>query len=265
MEREAIGRAARLLVEARSDKRRIDALPTELRPTGLAEAYAIQAASLAGILEDAGGGQRLGRKIGCTNAAAQAQLNQNEPFRGALLSPFVHASPATLPADAFFIRMLEPEIAFRLGRDLPAANAPYDAASVKSAIATVMPAIEIVDSRFSDWTTAGGPQLIADNACAGHWVHGTKSPDVEAIDFANHPISISLNGELKERGSSGNALGSSLNALAWLANDLARYGQGLAAGELVTTGTCTSVIPAEKGDVGVADFGALGQVSVSFT
>ncbi|MDP6707843.1 MAG: fumarylacetoacetate hydrolase family protein [Alphaproteobacteria bacterium] len=265
MERELVDRAAALLLEARSEGLRIPGLPENLKPTDVESAYAIQAATLAAILEDAGGGTFVGRKIGATNVTAQEQLGLSEPFHGILMSAFVHQSPAELPADAFFMRVLEPEIAFRLGADLPASGAPYDAAAVKPAIATVMGAIEVVDSRYSSWTTVGGLQLIADNASAGHWLHGEEFENLDIIDYASQPVSLTLNAEVVQEGSTGNALGSPLNALAWLANDVARLGQGLRAGELITTGTCTVVVPAEAGDRASADFGPLGPVRVRFT
>ena len=264
MTQEKAVQAAAMLVEARRHGQRIEGFPEDLRPNDLAEAYAIQAASLDGILVSGGGGSAVGYKIGCTNETAQAQLGLDEPFAGVLMSPFLHASPATLAADDLFMRVLEPEIAFRLGEDLAPDDAPYDAASVKPAIATVMGAIEVVDSRYAEWTTIGGLHLVADNAAAGHWVYGGESSDVAAIDYARHPVVLSLNGEVRERGVAGNALGSSLNALAWLANDMAKRGQGLSAGQLVTTGTTTAVVPAEAGDLAVADFGPLGEVSVKF-
>jgi 2-keto-4-pentenoate hydratase len=265
MRQELIERAAALLLEARASGAQIPGLPESLKPTDPESAYAIQAATLAAILESAGGGAIVGRKIGATNETAQTQLGLTEPFHGVLMSTFVHASPAEISTEEMFMRVLEPEIAFRLGADLPAAGAPYDAASVRPAIAAVMGAIEVVDSRYSSWTTVGGLQLIADNASAGHWLHGAESADLDVIDYASQPVALSLNGEVRQEGTTGNALGSSLAALAWLANDLARLGQSLVAGELVTTGTCTVVVAAEKGDAASADFGPLGRVEVAFT
>ena len=255
--------AAGRLVAARRTRRPVDSALADGAPADLDEAYAIQAASLEAILADAGGA-RIGYKIGCSSEAAQKLLGLDAPFHGALLSTYAHASPARLAADALHIRVLEPEIAFRLGADLPAGGAPYDAVSVRPAIAAVMGAIEVVDSRFVDWLTAGALNLVADNASAGHWVYGAESADVGAINYETHPVVLSLNGEVRERGVAGNALGSSLKALTWLANELATRGGGLRAGDLVTTGTCTAVIPAEKGDTATADFGVLGQVTVAF-
>lgn len=257
--------AAGLLLRARAERRRIPApLPARVAPEGLAEAYAIQDASLPAILSYAGGGRPVGRKIGCTNPTAQAQLGIPGPFHGRLLSPYVWESPARVPAELFFMRILEPEFAFRLGRDLPASEAPYTAETVRSAIAAVLPALEIVDSRWSDWTVAGALHLIADNGSNGGWVRGPETTDLSGIDFSSHPTSISLNGELQHRGSAANVLGSPLNALAWLAGELAVAGQPLRAGDWISTGTTTVVVPAEKGDRAVADFGALGLVEVAF-
>jgi len=259
MDRTRIEEGARRLAAARRTGEPVASALVSGAPADLDEAYAIQAASLAGI-----GGRPIGYKIGCTNESAQALLGLDAPFHGRLLADFAQASPGRLDADAMRIRILEPEIAFRLGRDLPAAGAPYDAASVRPAVAAVMGAVEVVDTRYLDWMTVGAFNLIADNASAGHWVHGPESTDVGAIDYEAHPVALSLNGELRERGVAGNALGSSLNALAWLANELVKRGGMLRAGELVTTGTCTKVIPAAKGDLVSADFGRLGRVEVTF-
>jgi 2-keto-4-pentenoate hydratase len=257
--------AAGLLLRARAERRRIPApLPAKVAPEGLAGAYAIQEASIPAILSYAGGGRPVGRKVGCTNPTAQAQLGIASPFHGRLLSPYVWESPARVPAELFFMRILEPEFAFRLGRDLPAAGAPYTAETVRPAVAAVMPALEIVDSRWADWTTAGALHLIADNGSNGGWVRGPETTDLGAVDFSNHATSISLNGELRHRGSAANVLGNPLNALAWLATELAGAGQALKAGDYVSTGTTTVVVPAEKGDEAVADFGALGRAALAF-
>ena len=82
----------------------------------------------------------------------------------------MYDGPATLAADDFFMRVIGPEFAFEMGEDLPPRGAPYDADRVAKAVKAVLPAVEIVDSRYDDWTTIGDPSLIADNACTGAWV-----------------------------------------------------------------------------------------------
>jgi len=264
MASERVKAAAERLAAARRRRRPIRVALARSEPADLDEAYAIQAASLPLILADAGGGRTIGYKIGCTNESAQRLLGLDAPFHGALLSPFAHRGPARIEAKSMAIRILEPEIAFRIGQNLLAASTPWSAATVRPAVAAVMGAIEVVDTRYRDWKTVGALNLIADDASAGHWVAGAESRNVGAVDYERHPVVLSLNGQVRERGVAGNALGSSLNALAWLANELNARGGALRSGDLVTTGTCTAVIPAERGDVAVADFGTLGTVEVAF-
>jgi len=256
-------RAAASLAEVRRTGVRIDGLPDGLKPTSLAEAYAIQDAYVPMILE-LSGGTRAGYKAGATAEAPQQMFGLEAPFRGVLLTPFIHQSPAEIPADACFMRVLEAEFAFRMADDLPPAAAPYDLDAVAGAVGALLTSIEVVDLRYSTGMQAGGLQVIADNGGGGHWVQGNEVADWSAIDLDDYPVSLSINGTVVQQGNSANVLGNPLNSLAWLANDLCMAGGGLRAGDIVTTGTCTAPTPAEPGDEAVADFGDLGQVTVRF-
>ncbi len=256
--------AAGLLLRALRDRTRMDALPEIYRPRDEAEAYEIQDRFVAGMLAELGG-EIVGYKAGCTNVTAQRQLGLSSPFAGPLLSTFVRTSPAEISAEDGFMRMIEAEIGFRLGQDLADTGTPYTALTVRPALAAAFGAIEVVDSRYDDWTSAGAPQLIADNVCTGFWVHGEESADFSAIDLADHLVQVRRNGNLAEQGSSANVLDNPLNVVAWLANHLIGRGSCLKAGHLITTGTMIAVNGAEKGDNIEADFGALGTVEVSFT
>jgi 2-keto-4-pentenoate hydratase len=254
-------RAAALLMEARRGSR-LAALPDDCRPDNEADAYGIQDRYVALMLAEHGG-HIVGYKAGCTNVTAQRQLGLSSPFAGPLCSFFVMTSPADISADAGFMRMIEAEIGFRLDRDLPDTGTPYTAESVRPALGTAFGAIEVVDSRYEDWTTAGAPQLIADNACTGFWLYGEESADFEPIDLTGHPVQVTRNGQRAEQGSSANVLGNPLNVAAWLANHLISRGDCLRSGQLITTGTMIAVNGAEKGDRIAADFGALGIVEVN--
>jgi len=264
MDDATVARAAAALLAARARMTPLAALPADCRPDNEVDAYRIQAAYVDRLLAVAPDGRRVGFKAGCTNETAQVQLGLSAPFRGMLLSSFVRESPAEIASADGFMRMIEAEVAFRLGADLAPQAAPLDAASVRAAVAAAMPAIEVVDSRYADWTTAGAPQLIADNGCTGFWVHGAEVRALSAIDFADLPVQVWRNGVAAEQGNSANVLGNPLNSLAWLANHLPAYGLSLRAGDLVTTGTTIAVNAAEAGDEVMADFGPLGQVSVRF-
>jgi 2-keto-4-pentenoate hydratase len=262
-----INRAADLLMGARLERRRMAALPDDCRPRDEAEAYQVQDRFVDRLLSEHGAGDGssiIGYKAGCTNVTAQQQLGLSSPFAGPLLTALALTSPAEISVEAGFMRMIEAEIGFRLGRDLPAGGAPYDAASVRPALAAAFGAIEVVDSRYEDWTTAGAPQLIADNVCMGFWVYGAETTDIDSLDLAGHVVQVRRNGADAEQGSGANVLGNPLNSAAWLANHLCARGTALKAGQLITTGTMIAVNGAEKGDVVEADFGTLGTVAVSF-
>jgi 2-keto-4-pentenoate hydratase len=263
MRADAVGDAANALIGARTSGQRLDALPKHARPDNEADAYAVQDAYVERLMS-VHGASIIGYKVGCTNRSAQRQLGLDAPFRGILLSAFTHYSPAEIPAGDGFMRMIEAEIGFRLGRDLPPDGAPYDAFTVSGAVAETLPAIEVVDSRYCDWTTVGANHLIADNAAAGFWVYGDAVPGLGGIEPENHPVRVHRNGVAAESGNTSEVLGSPLNVLAWLANHLAEYKKSLSAGDVVTTGTTIAVNPAEQGDIVVADFGSLGSVSVRF-
>jgi 2-keto-4-pentenoate hydratase len=73
-----------------------------------------------------------------------------------------------------------------------------------------------------------------------------------------------VNGHLHREGNGSAVLGHPLNALTWLANQLSSQGQGLKAGQYVTTGVTMEVYMGQRGDRILADFGALGVVSLAF-
>jgi len=52
--------------------------------------------------------------------------------------------------------------------------------------------------------------------------------------------------------------------LEWTANHLLAHGDGLRAGEFVTTGTCTGVMLVARGETWFGDFAELGRVEVRF-
>lgn len=255
--------AADFLAELRFTGRSEENFPSELRPRDLASGYAIQKA-LAERLLARYGGRHVGYKIACTNKSAQRLLNTNAPVFGRLFSSFVYASPARLNGNKFAVRGIEAEFAFKIARDVPSTDIQHTAQTVAEYIGTALPAIELVGHRFSDWSKFDAPTLIADNAVHQAWIPGAAVSDWHDLELANHTVQLTVNGEVKLTGRGRNVLGHPLNALAWLANELPRWGRSLKAGEFVTTGTCTDVYAAEANDEIRVDFGVLGSVELKF-
>ncbi|WP_416898696.1 MAG: 2-keto-4-pentenoate hydratase [Minwuia sp.] len=254
--------AARALMEARSNAARIPRLPEGLAPADPEGGYAIQKVHRKLLGEKLG--RQIGWKIGCTNPTAQAHIGIDEPFYGGVFEKMAQASPATFAASGLFMTVIEAEIGFRLKDDLPAAAAPYDPDSVADAIDYAMPCIEIVDSRYDDWTTIGAPHIIADNGSHGAWVHGAPVADWRDHDLSEIEVLLTCNGETVREGNGFAVMGNPINPLTWLANVRAVYArEGLKAGDYISTGTTIDVYPAKAGDVLKADFGPLGAVELT--
>jgi len=253
-----VERAVAALWEAEAKHRALPGLPSDTRPTNLREAYAIQDRFAAKL------GRPIGYKIAYINPAVQKQLGIPSPMFGRPIEGRVATSPARLDPARFFNLLVETEFSFRMARALPASRAPFELAQVVDAVGAVIPSIELADTRFADWRKIAPLDAVADNAVGSHWVGGTPRADFRALDLAALEAVTYVNGREATRGRGANVIGSPLAALHWLANELARWGRGLEAGELVTTGCCADVLELAPGDVAEADFGVLGRVRVEF-
>ena len=255
MSKAAIGKAADILWRARLHCQRLDRLPDDCRPTTLDDGYAIQDAMAASC-----GQATFGWKIAATSAAGQKHIGVSEPLGGRLFADFILKSGALLPALPMLMRVMEAEFAFRMGRNLDPRPAPYTQAEVCAAVADMHIAIEVPDGRFERFAEAGPPQIAADDAYASWFVLGPKVPGWEKIDLPKHPVRVLKNGKVAAEGSGAAVLGDPRIALTWLANDRAKRGIGLKAGDIITTGTCIKPLDVMPNDKIVADFGELGRV-----
>jgi 2-keto-4-pentenoate hydratase len=255
LDKDQIAAASRALVQHWRDGTKLDALEPPLRPQTRAEGYAVQAAL---------SGKLFGWKIAATSEAGQKHINVAGPMAGRILSDTIIADGGAASMKGNAMRVGEPEFCFRMGRDLAPRPAPYGVDEVLAAVDTLHPAIEIPDSRFADFASAGEAQLIADNACAHLFVLGAPTiANWRAMDLVEERPEITLRGQ-RYIGHGKNVLGDPRVALTWLANELSGLGVTLKAGEIVTTGTCHPPLPIQAGDVFAVDFGVLGKVSVRF-
>jgi len=231
-------------------------LPDSCRPRSLKEGYAAQA-----MLEEVSGSTSLGWKIAATNVTGQTHIGVDGPIGGRLLAAKVVHGDKPVPISGNFMRVAEAEFAFVLGRDIPAREQEYTTQEMLDCIESLHPAIELPDSRFQDFASAGGPQLAADNACAGWFMLGESADDGwRDMDLAAQPVALSINDRQVTSGHGADVLGGPLVALAWLANSHALRGCGLAAGDIVTTGVCGKPCAIGAGDAVCANFGSLGRV-----
>lgn len=239
---------------------RVAALPAPLRPDTRDEGYAIQKRLEAHTRQPL-----YGWKIAATSPAGQQHIGVDGPLAGRLLHEQVRESGPELSLASNHMKVAEPEFAFRMGRTLAPRAAPYATEEVMAAVAALHPAIELPDSRYEDFAQVGAAQLIADNACAHQFVLGPTAPaHWRSQDLAAHVVTGSVTGKLKREGKGANVLGDPRIALTWLANELSALGIALAAGQIVTTGTCVVPLPIAPGDHVSADFGTFGKIALRF-
>ncbi len=237
----------------------MDDLPPGLNPITRADGYAIQAG-----FERYSSAPRYGWKIAATSIAGQRHIGVDGPLAGRLLAERIYRDGATVSIAGNRMRVAEPEFAFRFGRDLPPRAEPYAAGEVMGAVSSLHLTLELPDSRFADFASAGGPALIADNACAHDLVVGPAvATDWRTLTLAAHRVSANVAGRYRREGGGANVLGDPCAALAWLVNELSGLGIGVRRGELVTTGACVKPMEIVEGDRVMADFGALGSVRVT--
>jgi 2-keto-4-pentenoate hydratase len=259
MNQEDMHAACALLYRHWAEGTQLEALPPALVPAGRAEAYRVQA-----LLEGYSQAPLYGWKIAATSIAGQRHIGVDGPLAGRILAERVIADGDACPLGNNLMKVAELEFAFRMGRDLPPRAEPYSREEVLAAALTLHPAIEIPDSRFRQFETAGLAQLVADNACAHRFVLGpAATADWRWLDLAAHTGCMLRNDVVAENGIGSNVLGDPRIALTWLANELSAHGETLKAGQVVTTGTCVKPVPLAQGDRFDGDLGVLGRVSVS--
>jgi 2-keto-4-pentenoate hydratase len=260
LDKEKIIAASRVLHQHWRAGTKLGGLDATLRPRDRLEGYAIQAE-----LERTSSQELFGWKIAATSEAGQKHINVPGPMAGRILAETVIADGGSASMAGNEMAVAEPEFAFRMGRDLPPRSSPYSVAEVLDAVATLHPAIELPDSRYADFVSAGEAQIVADNACAHLFVLGQPTTaDWRALDLIEERPVTTLRGK-QYIGHGKNVLGDPRVALTWLANELRQLGVTLRTGEVVTTGTCHPPLPIQPGDHVACDFGVLGKVSVGLT
>ena len=155
------GGAAAILWQNWQHRTRIDELPLDCRPADRAAGYSAQRE-----LVRFSGEPVVGWKIAATSAAGQKHIGVDGPLAGPLLANRVLENGATVSLDGNIMRVAEAEFAFKFRSSMRKRANPYTLDEVLAAVESLHPAIEVPDSRYSDFARVGAPQLIADTACA---------------------------------------------------------------------------------------------------
>jgi len=257
--REAMVSGARLedlaerLLRAIRERTPIAPLTVEHPDLSVEEAYRVQDL----VVEALGG--REAAKLGLTSKAKQQQMHVDSPL-SAWLVPGSRLEPGEPLVVADLIQpRVEPEIAFVLGRDLAG---PTTIAHVLAATERVVPALDVLDSRFEGYMFTL-PDVIADNGSAARFAVGGPGAGIDGIDLRLSGCVLEKNGHLVATAAGAAVLDHPAAAVAWFAGELPRRGRSLEAGTTVLAGALTAAVVVELGDLVRATFDRIGTVEVT--
>ena len=249
---------AELLADLRRQGRQQSGLDPALTPPDTETAYRV-----ARMVEEELGWEVAGWKIAATNAKMQHALRTDSPIYGRVYAPNIRPSPVAVDYPTLCSPIPEVEYEARLGENLPPRREPYVIEEVTAAVASLHPGIELAECRFShDDRFPPLPAILADGSGGSSIIYGPAIEDWRDRDVAGQDVVLYRNGEKVRSGTAAEALGHPMKPLTWLANELSRTGIGLEAGQTVSTGTLTGMLRPARGDTYLADFGALGQVTL---
>lgn len=229
-----------------------------LGPADGAGAYAVQ--DINTRFWGSQGRRIVGRKIGLTAKAVQAQLGVDQPDYGVLFADMEIADGGVLPVSRVLQPKAEAEVALILKSDLTMPDPSR--ADIVAATQCAVAAIEIVDSRIADWKISFA-DTVADNGSSAFFVLGQDHRPLEGLDLYTCGMVLERNGEISSLGAGAACLGHPLDAAAWLARVMVTNGSPLRAGDIVLTGALGPMVAISAGDRLEARIGGLGSVSFS--
>jgi 2-keto-4-pentenoate hydratase len=245
---------AEALATARRQQRPADAAPLESLLQEPEQAYEVQDA--------------VARSLGWFDGPVARHWKSGGPSRTA---PLTHAglppqqvwsSPADARSAPFNLRLIEAEIALRLARDVPPADArAIDPAAAHQWLDGMAVSIEIVDSRWQQARTAGALLKLADQQSHGALVLGAWQP-FAARDWAQQSCSVQIGGAAAQTFRGTHSLGDPAWLLPIWLRHLTRHGATVPKGTIVTTGTWCGLLDAHQGDRVRAVFDGIGEAEV---
>lgn len=247
------------LAQAERSREPIAPLTAAYPDIDVVDAYEIQLINIRQRVAE--GARVVGHKVGLSSLAMQQMMGVDEPDYGHLLDEMQVFEDTSVPAGRYLYPRVEVEVGFILSEDLPGAGCTED--DVLAATAALVPSIELIDTRITDWKIALC-DTIADNASSAGFVLGEARVSPRDVDVKTIDAKLTRNGEVVAEGRSDAVLGNPVTAVAWLARKVESFGVRLKKGDIVLPGSCTRAIDARPGDEFVADFAGLGSVRLSF-
>lgn len=184
-------------------------------------------------------------KLGLTSVAKQQQMNVDEPAYGWLLEGSRIEVGRALHCGQLIQPRVEPEIAFLTAREL--GGPAVTSTEVLAATEAVMPAIDVLDSRYAGYEFTL-PAVIADNTSSARFALGSPVSPV-GLDLRLLGCVFEVNGQLAATAAGAAVLDHPAAAMAWFVRSLHERGRTLPAGSIVLSGALTAAVAVSPGDV----------------
>lgn len=211
--------------------------------------------------KEARGNKIVGMKMGLTSWAKMKQMGVENPCYGFLADYFSVPDGGEIKFDELIHPKIEAELAFVTKKALKGPGVHI--ADVLGATDFVMPAVEVIDSRYKDFKF-DLKSVIADNSSSTRFITGGRMKPVSELDLKNLGVVMEVNGEVVEVGAGAAVLGHPAASVAMLANMLGERGEELPAGSFVMIGAITAAVPVKKGDNFTVRYQDLGTLSGKF-
>lgn len=253
--RELTGRVERAQRQARAMPKLSDDHPGMTMEDG----YAVQLELRRRWLAE--GERQTGWKAGLTSKAKMQQMGVHVPSIGFLLASMYRPEGSAVTTQDLVHPRVECEVAFVTRKRL--AGPACDRAEILDATDFVVPAIEIIDSRYAGFKF-DLPSVVADNGSSARYVTGGQARDVTDLTLDTLGVVLEKNGEAAAMGASAAVMGHPADAVALLVKVLHELGEDLPAGSFVLSGGITEAVAVKPGDHVLARFQHLGTVGVRF-
>ncbi|MDB5857144.1 MAG: 2-keto-4-pentenoate hydratase-like protein [Ramlibacter sp.] len=245
---------ARALVQARLRQQPVSAAPLEQLLAGPEDAYWVQEL----VAREAGWGSEVVARHWKSGGPSRSGALTHAP----LPAPGIWASPADGSDFHFNFRLIEAEVALRLGREVTQEQA--EALTPEEAPAWIdgmTVSIEVVDSRWTEGPRTPALLKLADLQSHGALVRGEWKPFAPR-DWAQQACTVQIGAAAPQAFRGTYALADPTWLLPTWLRHVTRHGATVPRGTVVTTGTWCGMLPAQKGDRVKAVFEGIGEAEV---
>ncbi|MDZ7754172.1 MAG: 2-oxo-3-hexenedioate decarboxylase [Gammaproteobacteria bacterium] len=255
---EVVAELAAYLESAELEARDVVKITDNYPDLDFEDAYDIQWAIRRRKLER--GTHLAGLKAGLTSRAKMKQMGVETPIYGFLADYFERPEGGEIATSDLIHPKVEAEIAVVTKYEL---RGPCHMGQALAAIDFVLPAVEIIDSRYENFRF-DLVSVIADNASSSRFVLGGRMAGLGDVDLPTLGVVMEKNGEIVQLGAGAAVLNHPVNSVVLLANMLAERDEVIPEGALILTGGITAAVAVAAGDAINVRYQGLGSVSMRF-